>query len=110
MRSIKLHAIEYDILTLYRKAKTPAQRALAGYIVKSGNIHNPIFGGAFHFLREVEHCMYDEEIYEIYSFVDSTVKKQIVHVAQLAIDGDLDKFAMSEREIKDTIKHLCEQM
>lgn len=110
MKIIKLYDTTYDILTLYRKAKSPAQRALAGYIVKSGNIHNPIFGGAFHFLREVERAMWDNEIYDIHPYVDDITKRQIIHVAQLAIDGDLDKFAMSERQIKDTIKYLCEQM
>lgn len=108
MRIIQLYDTTYDILTLYRKAKTPAQRALAGYIVKSGQIHNPIFGGAFHFLREVEHCMETDEIYDIYSYVDNDIKKRIIYVAQLAIDGELDKFAMSERQIRDTIKHLNE--
>ena len=110
MKTIKLYDTTYDILTLYRKANTSAQRALAGYIIKGGYIHNPIFGGAFHFLREVERCMRTEEIYEICSLVNPDIKRQIVHIAQLAIDGDLDKFAMSEREIKETIKQLCEYM
>ena len=108
MKTIKLYDTTYDIMTLYRKAKTPAQRARAGYIVKAGQIHNTIFGGAFCFLCNVEKCMNTEEIYEIYSFVDDTTKKQIVHIAQLAIDGELDKFAMSEREIRETIKNLCQ--
>ena len=110
MKIIKLYDIAYDILTLYRKAKTPAQRALAGYIIKSGKIDDPILGGAFYFLRQVEIAMETEEIYDIYSMVAPDVKKKIIHIAQLAIDGELDKFAMSERQIKDTIKYLCEQM
>lgn len=110
MKTIKLYDTTYDVLTLYRKAKTPAQRALAGYIVKSGQIHNPLFGGAFHFLREVERCMNTEEIYEIYSYVDEITKRQIVHLAQIAIDGELDKFSMSEKEITNTIRNLCEHM
>lgn len=108
MKTIKLYDTTYDILTLYRKAKTPAQRALAGYIVKSGQLDNSILGGAFHFLREVEHCMDTEEIYDIYPCVGNDIKRQIIHVTQLAIDGELDRFAMSERQIKDTIRYLCE--
>ena len=108
MKTIKLYDTTYDIMTLYRKAKTPAQRALAGYIVKAGQIHNTIFGGAFCFLCNVEKCMSTEEIYEIYSLVDDFTKKQIIHIVQLAIDGELDKFIMSEREIKDTLRYLCE--
>lgn len=110
MKTIKLYDTTYDILTLYRKAKSPAQRALAGYIVKSGELHNPIFGGAFHFLRQVEAAMATEEIYDIMPFVDADTKKRIIYIAQLAIDGELDKFAFTERQIKDNIKHLCEQM
>ena len=108
MKTIKIYDTVYDIKELYRKANTPAQRALAGYMIKSGQTSNPIFGGAFRFLREVEHCLRTEEIYEIYSLVDSNIKKQIIHIAQIAIDGELDKFALSEKEIRDTLKNLSE--
>ena len=108
MKTIKIYNISYDIKTLYRKANSPAQRALAGYMIKSGQTYDPIFGGAFHFLRVVERCVATEEIYEIYNCTDDETKQKIIHIAQLAIDGDLDKFVLSEREINNTLKSLSE--
>lgn len=106
--TIKIYDITYDTLTLYRKANTTAQRALAGYIIKSGKVFDPIFGGAFALLRSIERCNASGEIYELYSVVDDQTKKKIIHVAQLALDGKLDKFTVSERERNDTVKALCE--
>lgn len=106
--TIKITETTYDALTLYRKANTDSQRALAGYIIKSGKINDPIFGGAFDLLRCIERCNETGEIYELYSLVDPETKKKIKHVAQIAIDGKFDKFMISERECQHTIKCLCE--
>lgn len=105
---IKVYDVIYEPILLYRKANTPSQRALVGYIIKSGKVYDPIFGGAFSLLRGIEHCNANDEIYELYSVVDADTKKKIMHVAQLALDGKLDKFAISDRERQDTIKYLCQ--
>lgn len=106
--TIKIYDTALDTITLYRKANTPAQRAIAGYIIKSGKVNDPIFGGAFTLLRAIEHCNTIGEIYKLYSLVDSQTERQIIHVAQLALDEKFDKFMVSERERNDTIKYLCE--
>jgi hypothetical protein len=98
----------YEPVTLYRKANTPAQRALVGYIIKAGLVDDPIFGGAFSVLRGIEKCMQNEEIYELYNCVDNETKRKILHVAQLALDGKFDRFAISERERNDILKNLCQ--
>ncbi len=108
--TIKINDVTYETITLYRKANTPAQRALVGYMVKAGMACNPIFGGAFKLLRDIERCMDTEEIYELYSLVDSETKKKIIHIAQLALDGKLDRFAISERERNETLKNLCQPL
>lgn len=108
--TIKIIDTTFDALTLYRKANTPEQKALAGYIIKAGETCNPILGGAFKALRDIQHCMEVSEIYRLYSLVDPTTEKEIIHVAQMALDGNFDRFAISERERQTTIKALCEPM
>lgn len=106
--TIKIYDVVYDPILLYRKANTPAQRALVGYITKAGLMHDAIFGGAFKALREIERCISNEEIYELYNCVDMETKKKIIHIAQLALDGKLDRFAISERERNEILKNLCQ--
>lgn len=108
MTTIKITDITYDTLTLYRKANTNAQKALAGYIIKSGQICNPIFGGAFALLRGIERCMMDREIYRLYPNTDYETERMIIHIAQLALDGKLNKFMLKESERINTIKCLTE--
>lgn len=106
--TIKIYDVVYEPITLYRKANTPAQRALVGYITKALCVNDPIFGGAFNVLKGIERCMQNEEIYELYSCVDSETKKKILYVVQLALDGKFDRFAISERERNETLKNLCQ--
>lgn len=108
--TIKIEDVSYDTISLYKRASTPAQRALVGYMTKSGKADDPILGGAFNLLRGIERCNANYEIYELYSLVDNDTKKKIKYVTQLALDGKLDKFAISERECKDLVKYLCEAM
>lgn len=108
MATIKIYDVTYDILTLYRKANSDAQRALIGYIIKSGKVNDPIFGGAFALLHSIERCTTTGEIYKLWPMVDPEIEKKIVHVAQMALDGKLDKFAITEPERSKTIKYLCE--
>lgn len=111
MRHIKLDTHNYDTLTLLRKTDTRsvAQRSLCGYMIMAGISHNPIYGGAFHVLRNIEKAMADEQIYNFISLVSVQDQKAILEIAQKALDGDFDKFAMTEREIAINIKRLCEQ-
>lgn len=106
--TIKVYDTIYEPIALYRKANTSAQRALVGYITKAGLMHDAIMGGAFNLLRNIERCMKNEEIYELYSCVDNEIKKKIMYVAQLALDGKLDRFAISERERNEILKNLCQ--
>ena len=108
--TIKICDISYEPIVLYRKANTPAQRALVGYMIKAGVACDPIFGGAFKVLRSIEYCMDENEIYELYNLVDAETKRKILHIAQLALDGKLDRFAISERERNDTLKNLCKPL
>lgn len=104
MKTIKVMATVVDIHTLYKKANSHAQRALVGYMTKAGVVTNPIFGGAFNLLRSVEWCMEGNVIYSLYPLEDADTVKQIVHVAQLALDGEFDAFVMKAREIGNIVK------
>ena len=106
--TVKIYDTVYEPITLYRKANTPAQRALVGYITKAGMMSDALFGGAFMVLRGIERCMQNEEIYELYNCVDSETKKKILYVVQLAMDGKFDRFAISERERNEILRNLCQ--
>ncbi len=106
--TIKVYDVIYEPVALYRKANTPAQRALVGYITKAGLVSDGAFGGAFMVLHAIERCIQNEEIYELYNCVDNETKKKILHIAQLALDGKLDRFAISERERDNILKNLCQ--
>lgn len=108
MKTIKLYSTTYDIRTLYRKANTQAQRALVGYIIKAGMTHDTIFGGAFKLLCDVERCMNDEEIYEIYSLEDNETKAKIKHIAQLALDGKFDCFTIRKADMEATVRAMAD--
>jgi hypothetical protein len=108
MKIIKLSDTVYDIRALYRKANTPSQRALVGYIIKAGLTGDTIFGGAFKLLCDVERCMDNGEIYMIQSYVDKETEKKISHVAQLALDGKFDGFAIRKAEMETIIKALAD--
>ena len=108
--TIKIIDTTFQTIDLYRKVRTPEQKALAGYIIKAGETYNPILGGAFKALRDIQYCMEVNEIYRLYPLVDSATEKKILHVVQMALDGQFDRFAISERERQTTIKALCEPM
>ena len=108
MKIIKIFDSIYDPHTLYSKASTDSLQALTGYIIKTGKVNDPIFGGAFALLCGIEHCNANGEIYKLYPMVDEETERKIIHVAQLALDGKLDKFAISETECKKIIRYLNE--
>ena len=108
MKIIKLYDTTFDIRSLYRKANTPAQRALAGYIIKAGLTVDTIFGGAFKLLCDVERCTDNGEIYMIHSYVDKEMEKKILYVAQCALDGTFDSFAIRKADIDSILKALAE--
>ena len=106
--TIKIYDTMYEPIALYRKANTPAQRALTGYMIKAGMINDPIFGGAFMVLRGIERCIQNEEIYELYNCVDNETKRKILYIVQLALDGKFDRFSISERERNEILRDLCQ--
>lgn len=108
MKIIKLYDTVHEIRAFYRKANTPAQRALVGYITKAGLTQDAIFGGAFKLLCDVERCMDNGEIYTIQNYVEREMASKISHVAQLALDGHFDAFAISKTEMEKTLKSLSE--
>ena len=104
MKTIKVMATTADIRSMYKKARTTAQRALLGYMAKTGVVGNPIYCGAFSVLRSIEWCMDGEEIYTLYPMEDSATVAKIINVAQSALDGDFNSFAFSAREIDNIMK------
>ncbi len=106
MKTIKVVTAVNDIRTLYKRANTSAQRALLGYMVKTGEVSDSIFGGAFNLLHGIEWCMEEEVIYRLYPLEDANVVKKIIDVAQSALDGEYNSFSFSAKEIDNIIKCL----
>ena len=104
MKTIKVVTAKNDIHTLYKKARTPAQRALLGFMVKTGAVSNSILGGAFNVLRNIEWCMDEREVYRLYPVEDSNTVSKIIDTVQSALDGDYNSFAFSTKEIDNIIK------
>ena len=106
--TIKINHHTYETLTLYKRATTEAQRSLAGYIIRSGKVNDPILGGAFHVLCKIERCNEEGEIYELYNLLSSQEKRKILDYVQMAMDGELDQFMVAETERKAMVKCLAE--
>lgn len=104
MTIIKVIAKSSDIRNLYKRAKTSPQRALLGYMAKTGVITDPIFCGAFNTLCRIEWCMDGDEIYHLYPIEDSITFTKIIDIAQSALNGEFDSFAFSAREVSNIIR------
>ena len=108
--TIKINTHTFETLTLYKRAHTEAQRALAGYIIRSGKVNDPLLGGAFHVLCKIEHCNEEGEVYELYNLLSSTEKRKLLDYVQMALDGELDAFKFKEAERQNMMKHLAVPM
>lgn len=106
MKTIKVMSAVCDVRMLYKKANSSAQRALLGYMAKAGVITDPIFGGAFNLLHSIEWCAEGNVIYSLYPLEDSATTKRIIHVAQLALDGEFDTFSFKAREIDNIVRNM----
>lgn len=106
MKTIKVIATTTDVPTLYKRARTSAQRALLGYMAKTGEITNPIFCGAFNVLRSIEWCMDGEEIYRLFPIEDAMTVAKIIDIVQSALDGNFNSFAFSVREVDNIIRYM----
>ncbi len=106
--TIKITHHVYETLTLYKRANTEAQRALAGYIIRTGKVNDPLLGGAFNVLCKIERCNEEGEIYELYNLLSSQEKRKILDYVQMAMDGEFDQFMITETERKSMVKCLAE--
>lgn len=96
MKNIRVSKHYYHIKALYQKANTKTQRALLGYMVKAGLAADPVYGGAFHLVRDIESY---HGVYILETEVDAESTKEIISIAENAMLGVWDDFAFSEREI-----------
>ena len=103
MKNIKVHQHYYDIQALYKKANTKTQRSLLGYMVKGGFASDPIYGGAFALVSEIEKYA---GIYILGSKEDPKTTMQIIGIAEDAMLGKWDDLAFSEREINTILIQL----
>lgn len=106
--TIKVIETIVDVRFLYKEAVSPNQKALVGYMIKSGNTLNPIFGGAFNILRGIEKANRTHQIYNLYYITDNETAKKIIYIAQMAMDKKFEGFAFTDKEYKEIPKMLCE--
>ena len=105
MNAIEIRNVYWEPLALYQKANTKslAQLALLGYMATDGHLRDPIYGGAFTLLSEFES---HSGIPIITTKVDDDTTTQIHKIANDAILGVYDEFALTPREIRDRICRL----
>lgn len=104
MKTITINETGWDLHLLYKEAiKTKARRGLFGYMLRTGRADNLIFGGAFQLLRDLE-PVWGKEAYHLRS--NTGEGRHIVAVAEVALAGGFDRFALSKREMQRTIQAL----
>ena len=106
MKPIEINAIPWDVKSLYQEAKTPALRALFGYMLKTGNTNDPTLGGAFSLIRDIEMC--NGNIYRIIPAVSRSKEKEIITIAETAMAGKLKGFALTKMEIRISLKYVSD--
>lgn len=106
MKTIKVMECMYDIKTLYRMASTNAERALLGFMIKSGKTNDMIFGGAFSLVHAVENC---HGLYRLLPYCDTKEnERKIVYIAEKAMDGEWNDFTISKKDIAYNLKRIAD--
>ena len=103
MKHIKLCESYWEPISLYRKVnvKSKSQLALLGYMKTDGYLRDPVYGGAFRLL----HAMEKYAGINI-PVVKTETDKKIVEIAENAMLGMWDHFAMTKEEIKKELAKL----
>ena len=84
---------------MYKKANTKTQRALLGYMVKSGLVTDHIWESAFNLLHEIEKCESKNMIYILNIGCEPDVATEIGNIAEQAKIGVYNKYAFSNWEL-----------
>ena len=101
MQKIYINTHWYEPLALYQKVNVTSihQRSLLGYMVTNGYLRDPIYGGAFSLLMELEDC--DEVPIVIQKISDNEKAQEIVSITDIAMTGGFDEFALDAKFIRD---------
>ena len=100
MQKIYINTHWYEPLALYQKENmTLSQRALLGYMATNGYLRDPIYGGAFSLLRDLESC--HEVPIVIQKIEDNKKAQEIVGIVDKTMLGSYDKFALDAKFIRD---------
>ena len=92
-----------NVKDFYLDCTTPELRALFGYMLKTGNAHNPTLGGAFFVLRDIQNS---KKTYKLMPKVSYNKESEIINIVDTVLSGGLREFALTPREIKDTLNAL----
>ena len=103
MKNIKVRQMYYEAITLYKKANTKTQRSLLGYMIKCGYAKDPIYGGAFRLVRDIESYA---GIYHLETEENPKTAMEIINIAEAAMLGMWDDLAFSEKEITNILRQL----
>lgn len=97
MKSIKVCETYYEPISLYRKVNTQSksQMALLGYMRTDGYLRDPVYGGAFRLLRAMEKYAGIN-----IPIIKTKTDQEIVDIAEKAMLGRWDEFAITESDVK----------
>ena len=103
MKNIKVMATVYNLSELYKvSSKSKARRGLFGYMLHTARPDNQVCGGAMRLVEDLESV--GSNLYKL-NLVDK-YGKEIVAVAEVALAGGFNKFALSKKEINKTLKSI----
>ena len=104
MKTIEIIPTVYHIKCLYRDAVTKYQRELLGYMIQTGRTDNPMLGGAFRLLFELD-SVPKEEMYTL-TWENKENAMEIIAVAEAVRARVFRKFAISKWKVKRINKNI----
>ena len=97
MKIITVMEAAHTPQNIYSKANTKHSRALVGYMMRSGNIDNTIFGGALSLLRDIEDARRENHIYQL--IINTDKIDDIMSIVEMVRDGKFNRFSISKFEV-----------
>ena len=103
MTQIDVKLKYYTMQKMYERATTKKQRALLGYMIKTGYANEPVFKSAFRLLCKIEKC---KGVYILVRSIDTRTYDAIINIVDAAMHGQYDAFALTERDIGKILQQI----
>lgn len=106
MKRIPIGTTSFTVKAMYEKANTEPQRALLGYMIKSGYANNDTFCHAFYVLHTIEVIEARNGVYGFARKTSIENAKAIMHIVEAARRGTYNALRFSKKDIKKILRQL----